>query len=80
LEDILLLKVEGGNVCVYDEIHLKAAEVVLEAVVKMVLEGKIASQAVVLLLLLLLLLPCLLLCSPFSLTLSLKRQARGTSL
>jgi hypothetical protein len=78
LEDILLLKVEGGNVCVYDEIHLKAAEVVLEAVVKMVLEGKIASQAVVLLLLLLL--PCLLLCSPFSLTLSLKRQARGTSL
>jgi hypothetical protein len=73
LEDILLLKVEGGNVCVYDEIHLKAAEVVLEAVVKMVLEGKIASQAVVLLLLLLL--PCLLLCSPFSLTLSLKRQA-----
>ena len=64
--------------CVYDEIHLKAAEVVLEAVVKMVLEGKIASQAVVLLLLLLL--PCLLLCSPFSLTLSLKRQARGTSL
>jgi hypothetical protein len=78
LEDILLLKVEGRNVCVYDEIHLKAAEVVLEAVVKMVLEGKIASQAVVLLLLLLL--PCLLLCSPFSLTLSLKRQARGTSL
>jgi hypothetical protein len=78
LEDILLLKVEGGNVCVYDEIHLKAAEVVLEAVVKMVLEGKIASQAVVLLLLLLL--PCLLLCSPFSLSLSLKRQARGTSL
>jgi hypothetical protein len=77
LEDILSLKVEGRNVCVYDEIHLKAAEVVLEAVVKMVLEGKIASQAVVLLLLLL---PCLLLCSPFSLTLSLKRQARGTSL